>query len=175
MNGCILVFTRGVKQTSQNGSTTPHWLTQITFPDSQSLDLLLQSLAIYHGNIFCYFAGSANSSIMNQWECIWHSGLVIGRLCIATCFPINTFARLLWLTIHAKGVSEFFIASHYVLIQLRHSVPATYTVSTDTLNWGAARAACKKQSADLVSIETEQENKCVKDKIQLAGFSLFKL
>lgn len=53
-----------------------------------------------------------------------------------------------------------------------HAVPSTYTVSTDTLNWGAARAACKKQSADLVSIETEQENKCVKEKIQLAGATI---
>jgi hypothetical protein len=75
------------------------------------------------------------------------------------------------LTIHAKGVSEFFLRIIVTLLQLRHSVPATYTVSTDTLNWGAARAACKKQSADLVSIETEQENKCVKDKIQLAGLT----
>jgi hypothetical protein len=73
------------------------------------------------------------------------------------------------LKIHAKGVSQFFLVPVKYVQQKRHSVPATYTVSTDTLSWGAARAACKKQSADLVSIETEQENKCVKEKIQLAG------
>jgi hypothetical protein len=44
-----------------------------------------------------------------------------------------------------------------------------YSVSTDSQKWGKARVECKKLGMDLVSIETEEENTCIKEKIQLAG------
>ncbi|XP_059474426.1 macrophage mannose receptor 1-like isoform X2 [Neocloeon triangulifer] len=48
-------------------------------------------------------------------------------------------------------------------------LPSKYNVSSDTQTWGGARAACKKLGGDLVSIDSEKENNCVQDKIDLAG------
>jgi hypothetical protein len=53
--------------------------------------------------------------------------------------------------------------------KVSHIVSSKYSVSTDLQNWGQARVACKKLGMDLVTIETEEENTCVKEKIQLAG------
>jgi hypothetical protein len=48
-------------------------------------------------------------------------------------------------------------------------VPSDYIVSTDSLNWGAARAACKKKGMDLAVAETLNEFNCINDKIAFAG------
>jgi len=43
------------------------------------------------------------------------------------------------------------------------------TFSTDKLSWGDARAACKKKGMDLAVLETEKENICVTDRLELLG------
>lgn len=48
-------------------------------------------------------------------------------------------------------------------------VTKKFTISTNQLNWGAARAACKAKSMDLANPTTTEENLCLLDTIELAG------
>jgi hypothetical protein len=51
-------------------------------------------------------------------------------------------------------------------------VPSNYSVSTDSKSWGQAKVACKKLGMALASIETEEANNCIKEKIEFAGWRL---
>ena len=47
-----------------------------------------------------------------------------------------------------------------------------YIVSADLKRWGQAKVACKNFSMALASIETEEANNCIKEKIQFAGWRI---
>jgi hypothetical protein len=48
-------------------------------------------------------------------------------------------------------------------------VTKRFKMSTDQLNWGAARAACKAKGMDLANPTTSEENLCLVDAIEMAG------
>ncbi|XP_065335607.1 macrophage mannose receptor 1-like isoform X1 [Cloeon dipterum] len=66
-------------------------------------------------------------------------------------------------------LSAYYVCEKTIVIDPCKGLPSTYKVSTDTKTWGGARAECKKQGGDLVSIDSAKEHACVKDKIDLAG------
>jgi hypothetical protein len=47
-------------------------------------------------------------------------------------------------------------------------VKKNFTIFTNQLNWGAARAACKAKGMDLANPITQKEKLCLVNKIELA-------
>jgi hypothetical protein len=68
---------------------------------------------------------------------------------------------------HAKKVKNYWRVVIYIKMDIL--VTKRFKMSTNQLNWGAARAACKAKGMDLANPTTPEENLCLVDAIDMAG------